>query len=135
MNSPSDRPRSGGLGAIGRAARAAANAPVPAESNAFYNREKEAYAAKRQQIEHDTLAEQLENAKQDRLLRKSYANQAFRFLYAFAAFSALIIVAQGFECVPFKLPENIVVTLIGATAASVIGLVGFVARGLFKAPD
>tara|TARA_R110002020_G_scaffold161283_8_gene346259 strand:- start:4789 stop:5121 length:333 start_codon:yes stop_codon:yes gene_type:complete len=89
----------------------------------------------RQAIEDALVEERLENAKQDRALRKSYASQAFRFLYVFAAFSGAIIIAQGFETIPFKLPENVVVTLIGATAASVIGLVGFVARGLFKAPE
>ena len=85
-------------------------------------------------IENQQLQEAVEDRKADRKLREKYANAAFRFLTVFAVFCGLVLIAQGSPSCPFKLDHQVVITLIGATAASVIGLVGWVARGLFRAP-
>lgn len=133
MNSPA-KPNSPSL--IKDAVRAQVES-LPAEndeSQAIYELEKARLEVDKLKLENQTLAEGVNDRQADRMLRERYANYAFNFLRAFSIFCGLILLAQGIPGCPFKLGENIVVTLIGATAAAVIGLVGWVAKGLFKAP-
>lgn len=136
MNSPKNsNPRGGDLEAIRRAARAAATATIPAAASAAYNAEKSSYEAERRKVENDLLAEQLRNAQQDRVLREKYATWAFGYLLGYSGFCAILVVAQGRPDMAFKLSDGVIITLVGSTAIAAIGLVGWIARGLFKAPE
>lgn len=104
-------------------------------SSPEYELEKAKLEVARLELENHKLGEGIKDQQKDRELREKYANWAFRFLVVFSVFSGLAIVAQGFSFISFKLPEKVLMTLIGATAASVIGLVGWIARGLFRAPS
>jgi hypothetical protein len=78
--------------------------------------------------------EELADMRLSRSLRERYANWAFAYLVCFTVFCMTLVVAQGFPDVPFKLSDNVIITLVGSTAVAAIGLVGWIARGLFKAP-
>ena len=71
------------------------------------------------------------NSESNRELRKKYADNVFYYLvaYSIAVFSLLVL--YGFGIYEFALPENVLLALVGSTAASSIGLVGFVVKGLF----
>ncbi|MGX7873688.1 hypothetical protein ACVDG5_013810 [Mesorhizobium sp. ORM6] len=112
-------------------------AALPAEtdeSQAIYELEKTRLENEKLRAEIDGLQEGIADQRADRTLRQGYADNAFRFLIAFSVFSGLVLVAQGIPSCPFKLDSNVVIALIGSTAVAVVGLVGWIARGLFKAP-
>jgi hypothetical protein len=72
----------------------------------------------------------LKDVKADRALRKTYANRILRFLEVYATLVALMVVADGLRFFGFHLEKEVTATLVGST-----GLVGFIARGLFKPPS
>lgn len=85
----------------------------------------------KQDLEIAKLREDLENSKSDRELRETYGNRILRFLEWYAGIVGTIVIVDGFEFIPFNIPENATVALVGSTAVAAIGLVGFVAQGLF----
>jgi hypothetical protein len=46
----------------------------------------------------------------------------------------VIILLDGFKLLGFSLDHRVLATLVGSTAIAAIGLVGFIARGLFRPP-
>ena len=128
--------RAKSLGAISKAVAGEVTQlpPEDDDSQTFVELDRASAELSRFRLQNAELEESIANLKADRGLRKKYADNAFRFLVCFSAFSALVLIAQGSPWIPFKLGENIVIALIGSTAVSVVGLVGWVARGLFKAP-
>ncbi len=88
--------------------------------------------------ENQHLSIELENHKQalkdkeaDRDLRRGYANRIMWYLIWYSTLIGLLVVFVGATDNNFTLPESVLVTLCGSTAAAAIGLVGFVAKGLF----
>jgi hypothetical protein len=77
----------------------------------------------------------LKDVKADRALRKTYANRILRFLEVYAALVGLMVIADGAHFFGFHLEKEVTATLVGSTAVAAIGLVGFIARGLFKPPS
>jgi hypothetical protein len=77
----------------------------------------------------------LKDVKADRTLRKTYANRILRFLEVYATAVALMVIADGLHFFGFHLEKEVTATLVGSTAIAAIGLVGFIARGLFKPPS
>ena len=71
--------------------------------------------------------------RSDRGLRERYATLAFGYLVFFTGFCIIVVIAQGHPAMEFQLDKEIVITLVGSTAVAAIGLVGWIARGLFKA--
>jgi hypothetical protein len=65
---------------------------------------------------------------------KTYANRILRFLEAYASIVGVMVIADGFHILGFHLEKEVTATLVGSTAVAAIGLVGFIARGLFKPP-
>ena len=63
-------------------------------------------------------------------LIKPYAKKAFWFMVAYCVVVVVIICLQGFHT-GFSLPDSVLATLVGATAANAIGLVGMVLTGVF----
>ena len=88
------------------------------------------------QLENELTHARIENVKSDRKLRESYASRILRFLYYYAAVVGMLVIASGLQVswMPFELPWEVLALLVGSAAASAIGLVGFIARGLFKTP-
>ncbi|MCF6305056.1 MAG: hypothetical protein L3J33_06760 [Rhodobacteraceae bacterium] len=82
-------------------------------------------------LEDDRLREEIANLKSDRKLREKYGDRILRFLEWYAIGVGALIVLSGVSFIPFSLPETALVTLVGSTAIAAIGLVGFVAKGLF----
>ena len=77
------------------------------------------------------LKEQINELTDLRGLRKTYAGRVYWFLVIWCLLLLIILVFQGFSISGFILSEATMVTLVGGTTASVIGLVGFIVRGLF----
>lgn len=76
-------------------------------------------------------------------LRKSYASKILNFLFLYSAIVGVLLVFSRLTFIPiehggyrvsFELPETVLNFLVGSTATAAIGLVGFVARGLFRPP-
>lgn len=63
-------------------------------------------------------------------LRKTYGRNMIRFLWAYFVIAIAIVVADG--CRWLSLPDTVLVSLIGGTAVSVLGVVGTIVAGLFK---
>lgn len=77
---------------------------------------------------------QIKNVKADRAMRKTYAGRILLYLELYSVTVGLMVVAAGFRVRGFDLPVEILATLVGSTAVAAIGLVGFIARGLFRTP-
>lgn len=76
----------------------------------------------------------VDNLLADREMRKTYASRILRYLEWYSGGVACILLLDGFGVYGFHLQENVVPALVGSTAVAAIGLVGFIARGLFRAP-
>lgn len=77
------------------------------------------------------LKERITNLQHYRELRKLYGGLVYGFMAVWSALVFAVIVAQGFGIGEFHLEVTTITTLIGGTTVSVIGLVGFILRGLF----
>lgn len=67
-------------------------------------------------------------------MRMEYASRILRYLESYSAVVASIVIASGFSFTSFHLPVEIEAFLFGSTAVASIGLVGFIAKGLFRPP-
>ena len=76
----------------------------------------------------------IENVNADRDMRKDYASRILRYLEWYSGAVGIMIIGSGFSWTTFHLPVEIAATLVGSTAVAAIGLVGFIAQGLFKSP-
>lgn len=76
----------------------------------------------------------IKNAKADRRMRVKYAGRILLYLECYSGGVALILLLAGFKFWGFGLEEGVVTALVGSTALAAIGLVGFIARGLFRPP-
>lgn len=94
----------------------------------------EASAAERAQLENKLARSRIKNVKADRKMRKTYAGRILRYLEFYSASVAIMIIVSGFGLGGFALAPEILATLVGSTAVAAIGLVGFIARGLFRSP-
>lgn len=92
---------------------------------------KQKYQEEKWKTENEILAEKLKGKQQDRDQRKEFALKIFNFvsLYMFGVFFILILC--GIDCNNFSLSDTVLVTLLGTTTATVIGVFNFVARYLF----
>ena len=82
-------------------------------------------------LEDEKLREQIRNLRSDRQLREKYADRILAFLEAYSVLVFVLVVADA-VWPAFSIPSEAIVTLVGSTAVAAIGLVGFVAKGLFK---
>jgi hypothetical protein len=76
----------------------------------------------------------IKDVEADREMRKTYAGRILRYLEFYSAGVAVLILLSGFRVSGFTLEPHILAALVGSTAVAAIGLVGFIARGLFRAP-
>ena len=86
-------------------------------------------------LENKLSQARIEDVEADRELRKTYANRILRFLEWYAGGVAVLMVLDGFHIFAFHLEKEVAATLVGSTAVAAIGLVGFIARGLFRPPS
>ena len=84
-----------------------------------------------QQIALEDSREELENKKQNRNQRKSYANRLFWFLCGYMILVFLILFFCGFSLSGLTLSDTVLVALITTTTANVIGIFAFVIHYLF----
>ena len=101
------------------------------------DRKKSELGREKSELKNAKLREEVENIKADRELRKKYADQIITFLIYYSIGVALFLLLSGVSICGFTLltlPEKVLVTLAGSTAVAAIGLVGFIAKGLFNQP-
>ena len=82
-------------------------------------------------LEDDRIREEIEDLRSDRRLREKYADRILRFLEIYAGVVGIFVVLAGFRTRGFDIPNEALIALVGSTAIAAIGLVGFVAKGLF----
>jgi hypothetical protein len=66
-------------------------------------------------------------------MMEPYAGKVFNFLIGYCLFVACVILLSGFRVFGFFMSDAVLGIVAGSTAASAIGLVGFVVSGLFGA--
>ena len=88
------------------------------------------------QLSNELKRARIDDVKSDRELRKIYGFRILRFLHCYSLVVGILVLLSGLQLpwLPFELPSEVLALLVGSTAAAAIGLVGFVARGLFKTP-
>jgi hypothetical protein len=78
----------------------------------------------------------LEQKNSDRIatrkLRYDHAKLVYYYLCAYTTGSAVFLLLCGSKLGGFSLPDMVLTTVVGSTAAAAIGLVGFVVSGLFR---
>jgi hypothetical protein len=74
----------------------------------------------------------IKNVKADRRMRKQYAGRILLYLECYSGGVAILLLLSGFQVLGFHLEQGVMTTLVGSTALAAIGLVGFIARGLFR---
>lgn len=69
-------------------------------------------------------------------IKETLANKTFRFMEIFAFFAAVVfwIYISLHMSKGEPIPENVMIAFITTTLATVIGLVGFILKGLFGTP-
>lgn len=79
------------------------------------------------------LIAELEGLRQDITERKAYADKIFKLICWWLVVLATILVAQGFGSFNhiFSLPDAVLVTLVGTTTVSILGIFVVVANYLF----
>ena len=104
-------------------------APPPSEVSAAPTKEFELEVAiaerDRAEIENDDLRQNISE-------RKVYANRSFWLVVIWLLFIAAVILMQGLKHWGFELSNSIMITLIGSTTGSVVGIFLIVSRYLFK---
>lgn len=89
---------------------------------------------RRAQLANELTSSKIEDRKADREMRQTYAGRILKYLEFYSIVVAVIIITAGFNLLGFTLPVEILASLVGSTAVAAIGLVGFIARGLFRSP-
>lgn len=82
-------------------------------------------------IKHRKDNEIIKDIRSDRKLRQKYADKIMLFLQYYSISILFLLLFSGFPIYEFTLPESVLVSLVGSTAVAAIGLVGFIAKGLF----
>lgn len=90
------------------------------------------YGGELVRVEVEEIRQKNKDRKSNRKLRQKYATSVMRYLVGYSVFVAIILMLNGFNVFCFQLPENVLVYLVGSTAAAAIGLVFAVTNGLFK---
>ena len=100
------------------------------------------YGASQSQSLHGIEVEDLDNEQnrqviadliQDRTERKKYGGRLYWLVVVWLSVMGLMIVANGFKCIPFELSPVVLSSLIGTTTVSVLGMFTLVAKYLFPA--
>lgn len=129
MVSPPDRSKSVSLDSIDRGVARVEDKKIPNSRDLL-----EIEEIKSVQLQNKLAHSRIKNVKADRKMRQTYAGRILRYLESYSATVGIMVIATGFEWTGFTLPTEIVATLVGSTAVAAIGLVGFIARGLFQSP-
>jgi len=79
----------------------------------------------------DNHQQAIKDRKADRKLRAKYADKIIRFLEVYSIVVGVFIILAGFKLFSFNLPNEVLIALVSSTAIAAIGLVGFIAKGLF----
>ncbi|WP_156427463.1 hypothetical protein [Novosphingobium sp. Fuku2-ISO-50] len=100
------------------------------QENLWLDRSLSKHKAEAAALRNDLARAYIENLNADRELRKKYASQILLYLEFYSATVGAIIILSGLSFI--KIDTNVLQTLVGSTAVAAIGLVGFIARGLFR---
>ncbi|MDT8759232.1 hypothetical protein MZO42_11040 [Sphingomonas psychrotolerans] len=129
MTSPPARPPEPTLDAIDAGA-----ALVEAKTRPDLNDLRESEELEAVRLRNRLARSQIKNVKADRRMRKTYAGRILLYLELYSGAVGIMVLGSGFRVAGFALPVEILATLVGSTAVAAIGLVGFIARGLFRTP-
>jgi len=118
--------------ALIRAAKKAANKLEDEKDRRETAAAREAAELARHQTETAIIKQEIVDTKVDRKLRIDLSKRVFCYLISYSIFSGILIILEGFSILDFDLPDVVLTAVVGGTAVSAIGLVGFVVQGLYK---
>lgn len=110
------------------------NYDLAVREQAWLDRELSGYTVQAAALRNDLARAYIKNIDADRSMRTTYAGRILRYLEFYSGGVAILLVLDGFKPSGFDLDPGVVAALVGSTALAAIGLVGFIARGLFQAP-
>jgi len=88
-------------------------------------------AAEEQDLERQHQLAQLEGIRQDIEERKKYAGRSFWLVVIWLLLIGVFVFFQGFKVGGFELTSGVLITLIGSTTGSIVGIFLIVTRYLF----
>ena len=89
-------------------------------------------AATKAEAEAEALIEENRDKRALRKLRFQYAKHVYWFLIWYCTGALSIVLLDGFKVGGFDVQDTALTVIVGSTAVSAIGLVGFVVNGLFS---
>lgn len=92
----------------------------------------DAVEREKKQLDNDLVKATIKDRKSDRRLRRRYANRILYYLETYSIVVGAFVLFDGWDILGFTLDPKIIAALVGSTAIAAIGLVGFIAKGLFK---
>ena len=102
--------------------------------NVWLDRELSGHTVEAAALRNELAKAHIKNAKADRRMRVKYASRILLYLECYSGGVLCLLLLVGFHVWGFTLEEGVVSALVGSTALAAIGLVGFIARGLFRPP-
>lgn len=106
--------------------------PTPdLEADRLYGEERQSYENARLALQNELLEAKIDDLVQDRDQRKTYSNRLFRLIVCWLMAIGLIVLLDGFSCIPFALSVPVLTTIIGSTTVAVLGLFAIVVNYLF----
>lgn len=93
-----------------------------------------AHALEAAALKNELARAHIKNIDADRGMRTKYAGRILLYLELYSIGVLALLLLAGFKAKGFSLEKDVIVALVGSTAIAAIGLVGFIARGLFQSP-
>lgn len=101
---------------------------------AFVNESLSVHAVEAAALRNKLAKAYIDNLDADREMRKDYAARILRYLEFYSGGVLGLLLLDGAGPRGFEIDGTVLATLVGSTAVAAIGLVGFIARGLFRQP-
>jgi hypothetical protein len=101
---------------------------------AWLNSSLSGHAVEAAALKNELARAHIKNIDADRGMRTKYAGRILLYLEFYSGGVGCLLLLSGFKPWGFALEQTVITTLVGSTAVAAIGLVGFIARGLFRSP-
>lgn len=84
----------------------------------------------RLELQNDHLREKIASLAAAKKLREELAKNVFKFLLVYSVVVLILIFFEGFNLFGFDMPDLTLTALAGGTAVAILGIIGYIAKGL-----
>ncbi len=89
------------------------------------------YTGQRFQLQKRVVDTEITSRRVDIALRKKLSGRVFWLTVAWLCSMQLLVLFEGFRLLSFQLSDTVLLTLIGSTTASIVGLLAWIVRYVF----